>query len=113
MLPIVRLKQNTHTLKQKESRDLERQGEESVKLEKKSCEGGVARDFKREAGSEPFEIDFMDICRIDTPLVKRIPNSQRSAFATVWGQLLSKHLTTRSEAAGWSLMRFPSSSCAP
>ena len=48
-------------MKQKESRDLERQGEESVKPEKKSCEGGVARDFKRESGVRAFEIDFMDL----------------------------------------------------
>jgi hypothetical protein len=30
----------------------------------------------------------MDICKLDTPLVKRIPNSQRSSFATTWGKLL-------------------------
>ena len=32
----------------------------------------------------------MDICKLDTPLVKRIPNSQRSAFATAWGRLLDE-----------------------
>ena len=32
----------------------------------------------------------MDICRLDTPLVKRVPNSQRAAFAREWGSLLDQ-----------------------
>ena len=35
-------------------------------------------------------ISLMDICRLDTPLVKRVPNSQRAAFAREWGSLLDQ-----------------------
>ena len=35
-------------------------------------------------------VSLMDICKLDTPLVKRIPSSQRSAFATDWGRLLDQ-----------------------
>ena len=37
-----------------------------------------------------LSVSLMDICKLDTPLVKRIPNSQRSAFATAWGRLLDE-----------------------
>jgi len=47
-----------------------------------------------------LSIDLMDICRLDTPLVKRVPNSQRSAFATAWGQLLQRALDD-GEYASW------------
>jgi hypothetical protein len=43
----------------------------------------------------------MDICRLDTPLVKRIPNSQRSAFATSWGQLLKQALDDK-KCSSWA-----------
>ena len=35
-----------------------------------------------------WSVPLMDICRFDTPLVKRIPNSQRSAFATIGADFL-------------------------
>ena len=69
--------------KQKESRSLQGKGKELESCESGTGRGIVEKSESKRAGSEPFEIDFMDICRIDTPLVKRIPNSQRSAYATV------------------------------
>ena len=49
----------------------------------------------------------MDICRIDTPLVKRIPNSQRSAYATVWGQLLKQALDDKKRSSWVEFNVFP------
>ena len=37
-------------------------------------------------------VPLMDICTVDTPLLKRIPNAQRSNFATAWGRLLQQQL---------------------
>ena len=39
-------------------------------------------------------ISLMDICKLDTPLVKRVPNSQRAAFAREWGSLLDQAVHT-------------------
>ena len=87
--------------KQKESRSLEGKVKELEKGESGTGRGIVEKsESKRAAGSEPFEIDFMDICRIDTLLVKRIPNSQRSAYATVWGQLLKQALDDK-KCSSW------------
>ena len=33
-------------------------------------------------------LSLMQICRLDTPLVKRVPNSARSLFFQTWGKLL-------------------------
>jgi hypothetical protein len=55
----------------------------------------------------PFELDLMDICRLDTPLVKRIPNSQRSAFATSWGQLLKQALDDKKRSSWAEFNAFP------
>ena len=63
--------------KQKESRSLVGKGKELESCESGTARGIVEKSESKRAGSEPFEIDFMNICRIDTPLVKRIPNSQR------------------------------------
>jgi len=46
-------------------------------------------------------VSLMDICRLDTPLLKRIPNSQRSAFATAWGRLLDE-ATHSGQLSAWS-----------
>jgi hypothetical protein len=54
-----------------------------------------------------FELDFMDICRLDTPLVKRIPNSQRSVFSTVWGQLLKQALDDKKYSSWAEFNAFP------
>ena len=43
----------------------------------------------------------MDICRLDTPLMKKVPQSQRTAFASVWGKALDEAVRSGSEAA-WS-----------
>jgi hypothetical protein len=45
-------------------------------------------ELEEKKSARAFSVPLMDICKIDTPLVKRIPNSQRSAFATSWGRLL-------------------------
>ncbi len=45
---------------------------------------------EKKAVSRSCPISLMDICRLDTPLVKRVPNSQRAAFAREWGSLLDQ-----------------------
>lgn len=49
----------------------------------------------------------MDICRLDTPLVKRVPNSQRSAFATVWASLLNEAVFSKQLGAWAEFFCFP------
>ena len=76
-------------------------------------EGKSVKREPQETGSNSsrdqtlFEIDFMDICRIDTRLVKRIPNSQRSAFATVWSQLLKQALDDKKRSSWAEFNAFP------
>ena len=48
-----------------------------------------------------FFVPLMDICRVDTPVLKRVPNSQRSNFATAWGKILDEAVFSKQEAA-WS-----------
>jgi hypothetical protein len=43
----------------------------------------------------------MDICRLDTPVVKRIPQQQQSAFATAWGRLLRDAVASQ-RLSDWS-----------
>ena len=55
----------------------------SAKVEEKKVGGEkkVVCSEGKKAGVRSCAISLMDICRLDTPLVKRIPNSQRAAFA--------------------------------
>ena len=48
-----------------------------------------------------FTVPLMDICKLDTPVVKRIPQSQQSAFATVWGRLLRDAVASK-QLGDWS-----------
>jgi hypothetical protein len=48
-----------------------------------------------------FFVPLMDICKLDTPVLKRIPNSQRANFATTWGRLLDE-ATDKQQEADWS-----------
>ena len=50
----------------------------------------VALSEEKKAVARSCSISLMDICRLDTPLVKRVPNSQRAAFAREWGSLLDQ-----------------------
>ena len=51
----------------------------------------------------------MDICSLDTPLLKRVPNCQRSAFATVWGKLLDDAVFSKQLSSWSSFFMFPKS----
>ena len=44
---------------------------------------------------------------MDTPLIKRVPNSQRSNFATAWGRLLDAAVSSKQEAAWSEFFLFP------
>ena len=50
---------------------------------------------------------LMEICKVDTPLFKRIPTDEASNFATVWGRLLDEAVFSRSEAAWSEFFLFP------
>ena len=54
-----------------------------------------------------FFVPLMDICRIDTPVLKRVPNAQRSNFATTWGRLLQAAVDSKQEAAWSEFFVFP------
>jgi hypothetical protein len=58
-------------------------------------------------GDRTFSVSLMDICRLDTPLVKRIPNSQRSAFATSWGRLLDEAIFSGQLGSWADFFMFP------
>ena len=65
-----------------------------------------AREASQEVKSN-FSVPFMAICQVDTPVVKRVPNSQRSAFATAWGRLLEEAVESRQESAWSQFFMFP------
>lgn len=44
----------------------------------------------------------MDICKLDTPLVKRVPNCQRAAFAREWGSLSLIRRFTPGQLGNWT-----------
>jgi hypothetical protein len=54
-----------------------------------------------------LNIKLYDICKLSTPMVKRVPNNQRSAFATEWGRLLKQALDEESEVSWSEFFTFP------
>jgi hypothetical protein len=52
-------------------------------------------------------VPLMDICKIDTPIIKRVPNAQRSNFASFWGRLLDQATFSKQEAAWAEFFLFP------
>jgi hypothetical protein len=54
-----------------------------------------------------LHIPLLDICKLNTPLVKRVPNSQRSSFAVEWGRLLSQALADELEVSWSEFFTFP------
>ena len=66
--------------------------------------GAQGQEVTRERA---FFVPFMDICRVDTPMLKRVPNAQRSNFATQWGRLLQAAVDSRQEAAWSEFFVFP------
>jgi len=57
--------------------------------------------------SPGFFVPLMQICKLATPLVKRVPQNEASQFATLWGKLLDVALFTRSESAWSDFFAFP------
>ena len=49
----------------------------------------------------------MDICRLDTPLLKRLPLSQKTLFASTWAKILDDAVLSGSEADWSSFFVFP------
>ena len=60
-----------------------------------------------EAKATPFFVPLMDLCKLDTPLIKRVPNSQRSAFASVWGRLLADAVLSKQMSCWSEFFMFP------
>ena len=60
-----------------------------------------------EEKAHTFFVPLMDLCRVDTPLVKRVPNSQCSRFATMWGKLLSQAVADKSLGSWSEFFMFP------
>jgi hypothetical protein len=54
-----------------------------------------------------LHIPLMEICKLSTPLVKRVPNSQRASFAVEWGRLLSQALEDELEVSWSEFFVFP------
>ena len=66
--------------------------------------GAQGQEVTRERA---FFVPFMDICRVDTPILKWVLNAQRSNFATQWGRLLQAAVDSRQEAAWSEFFVFP------
>ena len=66
-----------------------------------------AQDAQTEEKAHAFFVPLMDLCRVDTPLVKRVPNSQCSRFATMWGKLLSQAVADKSLGSWSEFFMFP------
>ena len=60
-----------------------------------------------EEKAHAFFVPLMDLCHVDTPLVKRVPNSQCSRFATMWGKLLTQAVTDKSLGSWSEFFMFP------
>ena len=54
-----------------------------------------------------LNIPLFDLCKVDTPLIKRIPGVQRSHFASAWGRLLLEAVDTKSLSAWSDFFAFP------
>ena len=54
-----------------------------------------------------FSVPLMDICTLNTPLVKRVPNSQASSFATAWGRLLNQAVLDKTQTSWSEFFMFP------
>ena len=52
-------------------------------------------------------VPLMEICKVDTPVIKRIPNAQRSNFAGFWGRLLDQATLSKQESAWAEFFLFP------
>ena len=61
----------------------------------------------QDVNSPRYFVPLMEICRVDTPVLKRVPNAQVSNFATIWGRLLAEATETKQEAAWSDFFRFP------
>jgi hypothetical protein len=72
--------------------------------EKSNGGQGTSQDAK---SSPAFFVPLMVICKVDTPVVKRVPNAQRSNFATAWGRLLDEAVVSTQEAAWSEFFLFP------
>ena len=54
-----------------------------------------------------FSISLMEICKLDVPLVKRVPNSQRSCFALEWARLLNEAVFSKQLGSWAEFFCFP------
>ena len=70
-------------------------------------DGPLGRPTQETKCQRTFFVPLMEICRIDTPTLKRIPNSQRSNYATAWGRLLDEATGKRQEADWSEFFLFP------
>ena len=73
--------------------------------------GGVQR-ARGSSGQEvkcgrAFFVPLMEICQTDVPMLKRVPGSLKSSFATAWGRLLQDAVDSRQEAAWSEFFVFP------
>ena len=68
---------------------------DSKSQQSKSLHAQIATEPNEIKADLSFFVPLMDMCRLNTPLLKRIPNSQRSAFATLWGRLLDEAVASK------------------
>ena len=61
------------------------------------AEDPMGRSREPGKGTNFHVLNLMDICKLDTPLAKRVPNSQRATFFGNWGTLLRKAMCAEPE----------------
>jgi hypothetical protein len=72
--------------------------------------GGKERKEKVEEKSvvvEGKEADFLALCRLSSPIAKRIPRGVLPLFSKAWASLLAEAVNTKSAQAWWRFLAFP------
>ena len=61
------------------------------------AEDPMGRSREPGKGKNFHVLNLMDICKLDTPLAKRVPNSQRATFFGNWGKLMQQAMRAEPE----------------
>ena len=59
------------------------------------------------APTPSFFVPLLDLCKTDTPLLKRVPQAQASSFFTAWAKLFDEAVASGSELAWSDVFLFP------
>ena len=69
--------------------------------------GENKREVRAQVQPAEVEADFLGLCRLSSPLVKRIPKKVLSLFAKTWADALSEAVHTGLASAWWRFFALP------